>query len=143
MRDFNAYWRQQRDGARTDLWSGSGRAFRVWMRVGQGGSAGKNSAWPLAMMGCASVIVCAFAGPLMWTGTSDTCTAFETALLRRSWYDVPGTKRQAEWYAPTAEKARKSASQGLVGRHIAGLEHPWLPSPISCTVLFWQVRIGA
>jgi hypothetical protein len=41
-----------------------------------------------------------------------------------------------------ADRERKSASHGLVGRRIAVIEHPWLPEVISCTLLFWQVRIG-
>jgi hypothetical protein len=87
-------------------------------------------------------VVCALVVSLGWAASRDSCTAFETALLHRSMYDVFGAKHQVRWHTPRADAVRKSASRGLIGRQIGGIEYPWLPHGISCTLLFWQVRIS-
>jgi hypothetical protein len=142
MPDIKDYWARKRHSARTDLWSGGGKAFRAWMRTGSGKKAQKGFPWGFAGIVSIGLVVSPLVVPLGWAATRDSCTAFETALLRRSFYDVFGAKHQPAWHMPTAASERKSASRGLIGRRIGKMEHPWLPHTISCTLLFWQVRIS-
>jgi hypothetical protein len=31
----------------------------------------------------------------------------------------------------------------MIGQQIGEIEYAWLPHTVSCTLLFWQVRIGS
>jgi hypothetical protein len=83
-----------------------------------------------------------FGAPLALTGTSDSCTAFETALLQRSTRSVAWAEQQSRWPMPLATAERRSRSGGSAGRRIAAMEHGWLPAPAGCTALYWQVRMS-
>lgn len=136
------YWRTKRHEARTDAWSGGGQAFRTWLRSGTHTRTRIGIARGLVVIAVLGLIIGAFAIPLAWTGSRDSCTAFETALLRRSMYDVFGAQHQRGWDRPRADRERRSASGGLIGQQIARMEYSWLPHAVSCAVLFWQVRIS-
>lgn len=142
MPDGEDYWARKRHSARTDSWSGGGKAFRVWMRTGSGRKARKGFPWGFMAIVSIGLVVSLFVVPLGWAATRGSCVAFETALLRRSFYDVFGAKQQPAWNTPTADVERRSASRGRIGRQIGGVEYPWLPHVLSCTLLFWQVRIN-
>ena len=143
MRDFLGRSLRQGAIAQGDLWSGGGRAYRAWMRSGPGGNPrGARIPWRVLAVMAAGPAACAVAVPLLWASSWDGCVALETALLNRSRYAVVGAKHQERWLAPAADRQRRSASQGAVGRRIAQIEYPATPERLSCTLLFWQVRFG-
>jgi hypothetical protein len=138
-RDF---WERTPHSARADLWSGGGQAYHAWRRAGAGGASRRGLPLGFVAITGAGLLMGAVAVPLLWAATQNTCTAFETALLRRHAFTVTGAKRQAMWQVPVSGGDRRSASRGLVGQQIARIEYPGLPTATSCILLFWQVRIG-
>jgi hypothetical protein len=142
MPDGRDYWRQKRHVARTDAWSCGGRAFRAWLTAGSRRGTRRGFPWSFVAVVGIGLVLAAFAMPLVWASTRDSCTAFETALLRRANYPVLGAQHRARWRVPIRNAEGDSAARGMVGRQIGEIEYPSLPDIIACTLLFWQVRIG-
>src|SRR4051812_36901433 len=105
MSTRNNYWSRKRHSGRTDLWSGGGQGFRAWM---QAGPSKAGIPWGFAGMLSVGLVICAFTVPLIWSASWNNCTAFETALLRRSSYAVLGAKHQETWRAPFGDGERRS-----------------------------------
>lgn len=136
------YWSRKRHSAPADLWSGGGRGFRAWMKAGLGRKAGQGFPWGFVVLASGVLMFGFFTIPLGWAVTQDSCTAFETAFLRRPPGVVLGASHQTRWHTPPADAERRSISHGMVGREIGRMEYPQLPQAISCTILFWQVRLS-
>jgi hypothetical protein len=106
------------------------------------GSARRSRTWLAAGAVCIGVLGVTFGGPLALTATSDSCTAFETALLQRTVRGVAWAQEQRRWPMPLGTPDLRSRSGGSAGRRIAAMEHDWLPAPAGCTALYWQVRVS-
>ena len=142
MKHRKSFWMRNGSTANADLWSGGGEAYRAWMKAGPRGATRRG--FPLGFVAIvgAALGLGAFGFPLLWATSPDSCTAFETALLRRHVGAVTGAKHQERWAVPISGGDFRSASGGWVSRQIATIEHPRLPNVISCTLLFWQARTG-
>ncbi len=136
MTKGDEYWGRAQAG-RSDAWSGGGAAFRNWMRQG---SRRRSRTWLVVGAVTVAALGLTFASPLALAGTSDSCTAFETALLQRTTRDVAWAGQQRRWPAPLGTPDLRSRSGGSVGRRIAAMEHGSLPAPAGCTALYWQVQ---